>query len=84
MLKLFLIYSQSFSQVYRYQEEYELCLGGFKKASLYDPGWEDPLKLQEKLLKYLHDILELIHNKVRNQNVFNLVSNLLYNIIGTL
>lgn len=51
------------AMVYRYQEEYQLCLEGFNKASLYDPGWEDPLKLQAKLLKYLHDILKLIHNK---------------------
>lgn len=52
-------------QVYRFQEEYQLCFEGFRNASLYDPGWEDPIKLQAKLIKYLQDVLELSHNKVR-------------------
>lgn len=51
------------AMVYRFQEEYQLCFEGFRNASLYDPGWEDPIKLQAKLIKYLQDVLELSHNK---------------------
>ncbi|XP_046842823.1 tetratricopeptide repeat protein 5-like [Xenia sp. Carnegie-2017] len=49
--------------VYRYQEEYKLSIEGFKKALLYDPTWEDPIKLQERLLNYLGNITDLIQNK---------------------
>ncbi|XP_028392755.1 tetratricopeptide repeat protein 5-like [Dendronephthya gigantea] len=53
------------AMVYRYQEEYKLCLDGFQKALVYDPAWEDAIQLQKQLLSYLQNISDLIQNKGR-------------------
>ena len=62
------IFSHSILKVYRFQEEYKLCLEGFQKALVYDPAWEDAIKLQKQLLNYLQNISDLIQNKVRYSN----------------
>ena len=57
-------------QAYRYQEEYALALGGFEKAALLDPQWEDPREEKRKLESYLGNTFEYIEGKVSMCQVF--------------
>lgn len=49
----------------KFQEEYESALQCFDKAHSYDPQWETPKLLQERLIKYLNSIQDLIKQKGR-------------------
>lgn len=52
----------------KFQEEYENALQCFDKAHSFDPKWETPKLLQERLIKYLNSIQDLISQKGRVKN----------------
>eukprot|EP00795_Rhopilema_esculentum_P001132 gene1132-15476_t len=66
------------AMAYRYQEEYALALGGFERAALLDPQWEDPRDEKRKLESYLRNTLEYIEGKgkLKAKKLQNLVRSL--------
>lgn len=62
----------------KFQEEYESALLCFDKAHSFDPQWETPKLLQERLIKYLNRIQDLINQrgKVKNRKLQNFIKNI--------
>nr|CAI5824005.1 unnamed protein product [Callosobruchus analis] len=44
----------------KYEEEYELALESFNKASMFDPTWDPPKLKEQQLVRYLRDIQEFV------------------------
>ncbi|XP_064641603.1 tetratricopeptide repeat protein 5-like isoform X2 [Lineus longissimus] len=51
------------SIAYKYQEDYELALIGFSRASVLDPTWSDPKDKEKNLTDYLEKLCEFIDTK---------------------
>lgn len=56
--------SNCFSQVYKFEENFQAALEGFSHAALLDPGWKEPLVQEQRLLSYLASVTEMIDEKV--------------------
>ncbi|XP_077982744.1 tetratricopeptide repeat protein 5-like [Glandiceps talaboti] len=53
------------SIAYKYQEEYQLALIGFTRASALDPTWTEPKDKLKELLDYLAKVTDLVNHKGR-------------------
>eukprot|EP00794_Sanderia_malayensis_P018594 gene18594-20460_t len=51
------------AMAYKYQEEYELSLDGFRKAAHLEPDWEDPNNELKTMVSFLQNTKEYIEKK---------------------
>ena len=49
---------------YKYQEEYQLAVIGFRRAICLDPCWPEPKEKLKGLLDYLEKVSDFIETKV--------------------
>jgi len=62
----------------KYEEEFLSALMSFTAASALDPTWQEPAQQTEHLVRYLHDIVNLIHlkGKLKSKKLSSLIASL--------
>ncbi|XP_031555752.1 tetratricopeptide repeat protein 5-like [Actinia tenebrosa] len=66
------------AMAYKYQEEYEHCINDFKKAFIFDPGFQEAKEQRKKVLHYLTSTMELVKakGKIKAKRLTSMVQSL--------